>query len=113
MNEVQLTGRLVKDPVIQKIQENQVANFVLAVSDKNQNNKTSFIDCSCWGVKVNFIEKYLQKGSKINVTGKLIQDTYKDKDDNQRNRVYVLIRDIDYLANTKSEINNEILKKIE
>lgn len=114
MNCVQLTGRLTKAPNIKTVKtDRKVANFTIAVTDKLLDS-IDFIDVTVWGVKAESVEKYLKKGSKINVVGKLKQEKYQDQiTGNTKYKLYVLATEIDYLSDTKEEIKDEeFLKKL-
>ena len=71
MNVVALTGRLTKAPVTRYGgQDNSVAitRFTLAVDDKDG---ADFINIKCLGRTAERAEKWLSKGSKVEVTGKI------------------------------------------
>lgn len=71
MNVVALTGRLTKAPITRYGgQDNSVAitRFTLAVDDKDG---ADFINIKCLGRTAEWAEKWLSKGSKVEVTGKI------------------------------------------
>lgn len=71
MNVVALTGRLTKAPVTRYGgQDNSVAitRFTLAVDDKDG---ADFINIKCLGRTAEWAEKWLSKGGKVEVTGKI------------------------------------------
>lgn len=71
MNVVALTGRLTKAPVTRYGgQDNSVAitRFTLAVDDKDG---ADFINIKCLGRTAEWAEKWLSKGNKVEVTGKI------------------------------------------
>lgn len=82
MNKVQLIGRLVRDPEVRQGGTNNdvsIARYTLAVDrrfkrDGNQN--ADFINCVCFGKSAQFVEKYLNKGTKIAVVGSLRTGSY-------------------------------------
>jgi single-strand DNA-binding protein len=87
INKVILIGNLGKDPEIRVIENGRkVANFSLATTetykDKNGQrvDQTEWHNISFWGPIADVIEKYLKKGSKIYVEGKLRTRSYEDKD---------------------------------
>lgn len=112
MNQVLLTGRLTSNPILRVTQTNtKVSNFTLAVNDKFSDT-VDFIDIVAWSNIAETTEKYLQKGSKINVVGKLKQDKYQDNEGKTKYKNYVLAVEIDYLLDTKEEEKERILKSI-
>lgn len=85
MNKVILMGRLTRDPEIRYSQgENSmaVARYTLAVDRrfaKGEQN-ADFIRCVVFGKGADFAEKYLQKGTKIVVTGCIQTGNYTDRE---------------------------------
>lgn len=86
MNKVILLGRCVRDPEVRYSQgENAsaVAKYSLAVDRrfKQEGQPTAdFINCVAFGKQAEFAEKYLQKGTKIAVTGRIQTGSYTNKD---------------------------------
>lgn len=89
MNQVILTNtRLTRDPEIRYSSGEKsmcVARFTLAVDKnykKSADDSANFINCICFGKTAETVEKYLKKGSKINVTGEWTTGSYKNQDGN-------------------------------
>ena len=87
MNRVILMGRLTRDPEVRYSQgENAtaVARYTLAVdrrfSRNNDEQTADFINCVAFGRAGEFAEKYLHKGTKIAVTGRIQTGSYTNKD---------------------------------
>jgi single-strand DNA-binding protein len=88
MNRVILMGRLTRDPDIRYAQgEGQmcIARYTLAVDrrfsrNNNDGQTADFISCVAFGRSGEFAEKYLRKGTKIAVTGRLQTGSYTNKD---------------------------------
>lgn len=79
MNSVVLMGRLTKDPEIRQAAETTVARYSLAV-DRRKKGETDFINCVTFGKNAEFVQKYLHKGSKICVSGRIQTGSYTDKE---------------------------------
>lgn len=89
MNRVILMGRLTRDPDIRYSQgdsTNGVARYTLAV-DRNvsRNNAgdqptADFISCVAFGRSAEFAERYLKKGTKILVEGRIQTGSYTNRD---------------------------------
>ena len=77
-------GRLVADPDVRNTQAGKtVATYRLAVDRqfKQDGQPTAdFITCVAWGNNADFAQKYLTKGIKIAVEGRIQVRTYEDKD---------------------------------
>ncbi len=88
MNKVILMGRLVADPEVRYTQKDNgtsgcVARYRLAVNrqyNKNGEQQADYFNCVGFGKTGEFAEKYLKKGSKILITGRLQSGSYTNKD---------------------------------
>lgn len=84
MNSVVLVGRLTKDPEVRYSGEGTaVGRYTLAVDRrfKREGQPTAdFISCVVFGSGAEFAEKYLTKGMRIAVSGRIQTGSYKDKD---------------------------------
>ena len=86
MNKVIEIGRLTKDPDIRYSQGANttcIARYTLAVDRKFKQEgqpNADFINCIAFGKLGEFAEKYLHKGTKIAVTGRIQTGSYTNKD---------------------------------
>ena len=86
MNKVYLIGRLTRDPEVRYTQgENSIAiaRYSLAVDRKIKNDgevDADFINCIAFGRAGEFAEKYLHKGTKIAVAGRIQTGSYTNRD---------------------------------
>ena len=83
MNKVILMGRLTKDPDMRGEGTGLVARYTLAVDrrfSRNEENNTDFINIVVFGKGAEFAEKYLKKGIKVVVTGRIQTGSYTNKD---------------------------------
>ena len=83
-----LMGRLTRDPEIRYTQGDNpmcIARYTLAVDRRfNRNNddgnNADFIPCVAFGKSAEFVEKYLLKGTKMAVTGRIQTGSYTNRD---------------------------------
>lgn len=89
MNKVILMGRLTRDPEVRYTQGEQpmaIARYSLAVDRRFARNNqegqqtADFISCVAFGKNGEFAEKYLHKGTKIAVEGRIQTGSYTNKD---------------------------------
>lgn len=81
MNKVILIGRLTKDPEVRRTNEGiAVVRYTLAVDYKGKGKEADFISCITFGKSGEFAEKYLRKGTKIAVEGRIQTGSYTNKD---------------------------------
>jgi single-strand DNA-binding protein len=88
MNKVILMGRLTRDPDIRYTQGDNsisIARYTLAVDrrfnrNNNDGNSADFIPCVVFGRSAEFTEKYLKKGTKMAIVGRIQTGSYTNKD---------------------------------
>lgn len=103
-NKVLLTGRLTKDPEI-RTGNTQVARYTLAVDRRfsNSEEKTDFINIVAFGKSAEFAEKYLKKGMKIVVTGRIQTGSYTDKDGKKVYTTDIVAEDQEFCESKSSQ----------
>lgn len=111
MNKVILMGRLTRDPEVRYSQGAEpmaVARYTLAVDrrgrreDNGQN--ADFISCVAFAKNGEFAEKYLRKGTKIAITGRIQTGSYNDREGRKVYTTDVVIEDQEF-AESKSSQN--------
>jgi len=109
MNKVILMGRLTRDPEVRYTQgENQmaIARYTLAVDRRfnrgNDENTADFISCVAFGKTGEFAEKYLRKGTKIAVTGRIQTGSYTNKDGVKVYTTDVVVEDHEFVESKGS-----------
>lgn len=110
MNKTLLIGRTTKDPDIRYAQSEQpmtIARFNLAVDrrfKKEGEQSADFISCVAFGKSAEFIEKYVFKGTKIAVEGRIQTGSYTNKDGNKVYTTDVVVEQVEFAgAKTDSE----------
>lgn len=83
MNKVLLTGNIVRDPEYRSTQTGTpVCNFTVAVNRKFKDSSgtypSDYINCVAWKNTADFVSKYFQKGSPIEVEGNLQTRNFED-----------------------------------
>ncbi|HMV13730.1 MAG TPA: single-stranded DNA-binding protein [Chitinophagales bacterium] len=104
-NQVQLIGNLGKKPEIKSFGEDKkLATFSIATSDYYYDNKgekkeqTQWHNVVVFGKQAETVEKYLDKGMQVAVTGKITYRQYEDKDGIKRNVTEIIASDFLLLA---------------
>lgn len=86
MNSVVLVGRLTRDPEVRYSQGETstcIARYTLAVDRRYKREgepDADFISCLAIGKSGEFAEKYLRKGTKIAIAGRIQTGSYTNKD---------------------------------
>lgn len=99
MNSIQLIGRITRDIELKQTQGGKAyCNFSLAVAREFNKEETDFINCVAWEKKAETIEKYVKKGHKFGVIGRI----QIDKKDNAH-YTKVIVEKIYFLESNKNE----------
>ena len=109
MNHVTLIGRLTKAPDIRWTQGNpstQIARYTLAVDrgvkDQNGQNIADFINCIAFNKAADFAEKYLHKGTKIAIEGRIQTGSFTNKDGQKVYTTDVIINRHEFVESVKA-----------
>ncbi|WP_022770905.1 MULTISPECIES: single-stranded DNA-binding protein [unclassified Butyrivibrio] len=114
MNKVILCGRLTRDPEVRYSQGAEpmaIARYTLAVDRRrgrsNDPNEQSadFISIVAFGKAGEFAEKYLKKGTKMLITGRIQTGSYTNKDGVKVYTTEVVVEDQEF-AESKNNASN-------
>lgn len=109
MNVVTIIGRITKDPEIRYSQgatPTAFGSYTLAVdrpTRKDSEKVTDFIPCKCIGKAAEFAEKYLAKGMKMAIRGRMQIDNYTANDGSKRSSTYVLVEDHEFCESKNTQ----------
>jgi len=90
MNKALLSGRLTRDPEARVTQDGQttITRFSIAV-DRNR-EEADFLNVTTFGKTAEFAEKYLRKGQKVIVEGRIRAEQYTDRDGQKKTSFYII-----------------------
>ena len=98
VNKVTLIGNVGKDPEVKVLPSgSSVANFSLATTRKwndkegNKNEETEWHNLCVFGKGADVIEKYVSKGSKLYVDGRIRTRKWEDKEGNNRYTTEIMV----------------------
>ncbi|MFA9376258.1 MAG: single-stranded DNA-binding protein [Lachnotalea sp.] len=101
MNNVNLVGRLTRDPEIRYSDGgSSIARFGIAVDRrfKQDNGPTAdFINCIAFGKTAEFVEKYFNKGMRIGLNGRIQTGSYTNKDDQKVYTTDVVAENVEFV----------------
>ena len=108
VNKVILIGNLGKDPEVRHLENGAaVANFSIATSENYKDRKTGekvsqteWHNIVAWRGLAEIAEKYLKKGAKVYIEGKLKTRTWQDKEGNNRYSTEVITDSLTMLGST-------------
>lgn len=115
MNVIALTGNLCKDLELRYTKNSKaVLENTLGVTKGLKNQETGlyesdFIDFVCFEKKADYLSQYAKKGDKIEITGKLRTDNWKDEEGKSHSKVYVVADTIKILTSRPKTENEPII----
>lgn len=106
MNQVQLIGRLTRDPELRySTGQNQTAicRFSLAInSGYGDKQRVDYPSIVVFGKTAENCEKYLKKGSQAAIVGRIQTGSYKNKDGNTVYTTEVIASSVEFLGSAKN-----------
>ena len=102
MNKVILMGRLTRDPEVRYSQgatSTAVARFSIAVDRRFKREgepDADIFNCTAFGKQGEFVEKYLHKGTKVVLSGRIQNDNYTNKDGQQVYGTRIMVDEIEF-----------------
>ena len=98
MNIVTLIGNLASDVDLKDVgEERQVASFLLAV-DRPGKDEADFVRISTWNKQAETCARYLAKGRRVAVDGRLRSSSWEDTDGNRRSAIEVVANRVQFLS---------------
>lgn len=105
INRVNISGNLTRDPELRATTGGtQVLSFGMAVNDRRKNQQTgeredypNFVDCTMFGARAEAVSRYISKGSKVAIEGKLRWSQW-EKDGQKRSKLEVIVEEIEFMS---------------
>ena len=109
-NKTILIGNLAQDPEARDLGNGRkVTNFTIAVNRKwtgptgEEGSEVSYIDCSAFGKTGETIQKYLTKGRRVFINGRLKQERWEDKETKKtHSKIRVVVEDFNFMDTKKT-----------
>lgn len=101
MNNVVLTGRLVRDPELTYLQNEKhtaKTRFTLAVNREGQRDVADFVPIIVFGKQAENCNQYLGKGSLVAVNGRIQTGSYKNRDGQTVYTTDVFANNVEFLG---------------
>ena len=113
MNSVILIGNLTRDPELRYstgMNQTAICRFTVAVNDRRRNPQTqewednpSFIPVVVFGKQAENCDRYLAKGRKVAVNGKIQTGSYTNKEGNKVYTTEVIANNVEFLGGAGGE----------
>lgn len=107
-NKVFLCGRATKDAEVRG-DETKVARYSLAVDrkySKGEDKQTDFINIVCFGKSAEFAEKYIKKGTKMIVIGRIQTGSYTNKDGQKIYTTDIVVEEQEFAESKSANTDN-------
>lgn len=106
-----ISGNLTRDPELRATGGGtQILQFGVAVNDRARNQTTgewedrpNFIDCIMFGARAESLSRYLSKGTKVAIEGKLRYSSWEGKDGQRRSKIEVVVDDLEFLSSRNQQ----------
>lgn len=107
MNVCYLCGNLTKGPEMIQGTEKPLCKFSIAVREnytkEDGTRPSQFFNIAVWGKVGESCGKYLKKGSKVAVVGKIQNRSWEDKDGIKRYAIEIVASEIEFLSTQKKD----------
>lgn len=108
MNKVTLIGRPTADPDVrysntQNGEQMCIARYTLAVDRKGKDAGADFITCVAFGKNGEFAEKYVKKGNKYGICGRIQTGSYTNKEGKKVYTTDVVVEEHDFCESKSSD----------
>lgn len=114
INRVNITGNLTRDPELRSTAGGtNILSFGVAVNDRRKNPQTgewedvpNFIDCVVFGQRAEAVSRFISKGSKVAIEGKLRYSAWETKEGQRRSKLEVVVDEIDFLSRQGQQVTS-------
>ena len=112
MNKVLLIGNLTSEPQLRYTANNiPVASFTIAVNrnrtKEDGTKETDFINIIVWNKRAENVKNYLDKGSKVGISGRLQVRKYQNERGENRYVTEVVADEVEFLNSKKSGLDEK------
>ena len=105
INRVIISGNLTRAPELRSTASGMpVLGFGVAVNDRRKNQQTgewedypNFIDCTMFGARAEALSRYLNKGTKVSIEGKLRWSQW-EREGQKRSKIEVIVDELEFMS---------------
>lgn len=106
INRVNISGNLTRDPELRSMPSGTlVLSFSVAVNDRVRDQQSgewkdrpNYVDCVLFGARAQGLSRFLTKGSKVAVEGKLHYSKWQAQDGSNRSKLEVYVDEVEFLS---------------
>lgn len=113
MNKAIIIGRVVRDPECSNVgsKNTALAKYTLAVPRRGDDG-ADFINCVAWGKSAEFAQKYMKKGGKFVIEGRIQTGSYTKQDGTKVYTTDIIVESQEF-GESKSEANQTASNEVE
>ena len=105
INRVIISGNLTRDPELRSTASGlPVLGFGVAVNDRRKNQQSgewedypNFIDCTMFGARAESLSRFLNKGAKVAIEGKLRWSQW-ERDGQKRSKIEIIVDELEFMS---------------
>jgi len=102
LNKYMAIGNLTQDPSTKEVGEYSVTTFGLAINDvvyknKEKTKQVTFLDIETWGRQAENCSKYLEKGKRVLIEGKIKMNSW-EKDGKKFNKLFCVADRVTFMG---------------
>ena len=106
INRVNISGNLTRDPELRSMPSGtQVLSFSVAVNDRVRDQQSgewkdrpNYVDCVLFGARAQGLSRFLTKGTKVAVEGKLHYSKWQAQDGSNRSKLEVYVDEVEFMS---------------
>jgi single-strand DNA-binding protein len=99
LNVVTLIGNLATDVEVREVgDDKRVASFLLAVDRPGAEDKADFVRIAAWNKQAEVCGRFLRKGKRVGVDGRLRSRSWEDADGKRRSAIEVVANSVQFLS---------------
>ena len=110
INRVIISGNLTRDPELRSTASGlPVLGFGVAVNDRRKNQQSgewedypNFIDCTMFGARAESLSRYLNKGTKVSIEGKLRWSQW-EREGQKRSKIEVIVDELEFMSSRNDQ----------
>lgn len=115
MNKTILIGRTTDNIDLKYTSQTQtaVARFRLAVNRRKKEDGADFINCIAFGKTAENMEKYVHKGDRVGIIGRIQTGSYDHKDGHKVYTTDVIVDELEFLESKKEQSPEQEFQQID
>ena len=110
INRVIISGHLTRDAELRALPSGApVLSFGVAVNERRKNQQTgewedrpNFVDCTMFGTRAKAVSRYLQKGSKVAIGGRLRYSSW-ENEGQKRSKLDVIVDELEFMSRREEQ----------